>query len=411
MHEKLMLARKDLFGAVERGFLSEAGTSAAIARANIPDKAAQLVTSATDHPGLVLWERSAKSDVIGPGVVEADLLGLLRDFGACIAVPLLYGQDFLERYPQCLKDIWTFDHHAFPLLAIGVPAWAPLKSLKHGLVARNRLLDQMTALYRRIDQTQTGQAVDFGADMSDVSQVALDRNTAFRKHAFSFRQRASTDLGLLIGQNANTQPTVFWFILFIYSTPGLVQQLRAEVAPHITTTDGPEGLSITRFDHDAIAKDCQLLKSSFLETLRLTDEPTSIRHVSRPLTVVDGMHEHSIRPGTWISVPHSVAHRDASVFPSPQDFIPERFIEKDSVTGKRAARYGRLKPWGAGFGICKGRTFAVKEVLAIGSAIIMLWDMAPADAQGWIIPKMLPGTGVARPATDVRVVLKRRSGK
>ncbi|GME45614.1 hypothetical protein PV07_12187 [Neofusicoccum parvum] len=98
----------------------------------------------------------------------------------------------------------------------------------------------MTALYRRIDQAQTGQAVDVGAGMSDVSQVALDRNTAFRKHAFSFRQRASTDLGLLIGQNANTQPTVFWFILFIYSTPGLVQQLRAEVAPHITTTDAPE---------------------------------------------------------------------------------------------------------------------------------------------------------------------------
>ena len=67
-----------------------------------------------------------------PGAVEANHQSLTRDFGACISIPLLYGHDFLERYPQLLDDFWKFDNDIFPLLMIGIPPWAPFKVMKEG---------------------------------------------------------------------------------------------------------------------------------------------------------------------------------------------------------------------------------------------------------------------------------------
>lgn len=72
--------------------------------------------------------------------VEANLSSLSRDFGACIAIPILYNQSFLDRYPQLLNDFWKFDNNLFPLLMMGVPTWLlfPFKVMREGLAARSR---------------------------------------------------------------------------------------------------------------------------------------------------------------------------------------------------------------------------------------------------------------------------------
>ena len=57
--------------------------------------------------------------------------------------------------------------------------------------------------------------------------------------------------------------------------------------------------------------------------------------------------------------------------------------------------------------MCKGRSFAEKEILALGAAVIGLWDIEPASGT-WKIPTMIPGTGVKKPVEDIRVVIKRR---
>lgn len=103
------------------------------------------------------WEPSTDIQVIAPalpgkpGIVEANLQSWTRDFGACMAIPLLYGKDFLDRYPQLLDDFWKFDNDLFPLLMIGIPQWAPFKIVKEGPAARARILREMEALYRRVD--------------------------------------------------------------------------------------------------------------------------------------------------------------------------------------------------------------------------------------------------------------------
>ncbi|KAH8722701.1 cytochrome P450 [Phaeosphaeriaceae sp. PMI808] len=303
LQEKLKCAKKELSSAVECSFLSENGASAGIISANIPGKVETLVSLAKTKEDLRLWERASNIKLVQPDTVQADLATLMRDSGACIAIPLLY-------------DLWQFDHNNFPLLLMGVPTWMPLKHFKEGLSARSRLIQEMEALYRRIDQHQTG----------------------------------------------------------------LLSALRKEVSPYIEVAEN----KITTFSYETIFNESPLLKSTLYETFR------------------------KVQAGTWISVSHRAVQDDATIFHTPDVFKPDRFIEVDQVTGRRVARYGRFKPWGAGVGMCKGRTFAEKEILCVGAALISLWDINPTDGGTWKIPEMSPGAGVWRPLQDIRVSIEKK---
>ncbi|KAF4541790.1 Cytochrome p450 [Lasiodiplodia theobromae] len=414
MRDALNRCKKDLFAAVEKGFVNESASLEMIQRADVGTKTYNLITFSSDPAELNPWERSANHKLIQPetstqpGIVEAGLESLIRNFGTSVAIPLLYGSDFLKRNPQLIDDFWKFDGEVFPLRMIGIPEWAPIKSLQEGLAARSRVLQALYALYERIDKHIQGESLD--CDMSDVGQVALDRCKAYTAQNVSYRHRGDIDMGLLWGQNANTQPLIYWFVVYVYATPGLLADIRAEIAPHVhLTTDAATGHArIAKIDYPALSRDCPLLKSAYLETFRLANEPSCLRYVGRDLTVADGDIEHRLRQGTYITVPLGINQRSADVYADPSKFVPERFIETDEASGKRVARYGPLKPWGMGTGICKGRTFAEKEILGVVASVASLWDFEPADGSAWRVPDMKPGTGVMRPVKDIRIRAKRR---
>jgi cytochrome P450 len=133
------------------------------------------------------------------------------------------------------------------------------------------------------------------------------------------------------------------------------------------------------------------------------------QHPSGMLHAVnDGANKHELKPGMFVSAPHALIQRDPSVYADPDKFVPDRFLEADPESGKLSARYGRLKPWGSGAAMCKGRTFAEKEIVALSAAIMTLWNIGPAS-DTWNLPAMVPGTGVKRPVEDIRVVITRRA--
>lgn len=403
---------RDLLAPIERAFVNDSAVTAALGESCIAQKAASFVTFSPDRNKMRRWELSADIRVITPdlpgrpGAVEASLQSLSRDFGACIAIPLLYGQDFLDRSPRLLDELWKFDNDVFPFLMIGVPPWLPVKLIKDGVAARSRLIQDLEALFRRVDQYQRGDVVDFGADLSDISKIALEHNSIYNRTNWPYRDRGASELVILWGQNANTQPTLFWVLVYIYCTPGLLVRVRDEIAPHVTISQTvvPE---ITSIDLAALSRACPLLKACVFETYRLSNDPVSIRYVARPMTIDDGMCKHNLSPGTFVSAPLSLIQHDPSVYTDPDKFMPERFLGIDAESGKMVARYGRLKPWGAGTSMCKGRTLAEKQIMSLSAAIISLWEIAPAAGR-WDVPAMVPGTGVKKPVKDIRVVIRRR---
>ncbi|OJD36777.1 cytochrome p450 [Diplodia corticola] len=415
MRDAMDRCQKDLFAAVEKGFVNESASLASIQKADVGSRTYSFITFSSNADHLNPWERAADHKLIQPesstepGVVEVGLENLIRNYGTAIAIPLLYGSDFLQRNPRLIEDFWKFDNVVFPLRMVGIPEWAPIKSLKEGLAARTRVLEALLSLYERIDKHIRGDE-SLDCDMSDVSQVALDRCKSYMANDVSFRHRADIDMGLLWGQNANTQPLIYWFVVYVYATPGLLEAIREEMAPYVQlTTDGStHHARISKIDYSGLSRDCPLLKSAYLETFRHANEPSCLRYVGRDLSIADGEQTHHLAQGTWITVPLAINQRSAAVYADPTKFAPDRFIETDEATGKRVARYGKLKPWGMGTGICKGRTFAEKEILGVVASVVSLWDFEPADGSAWRVPDMKPGTGVMRPVNDIRIRAKRR---
>lgn len=158
LKKKLENSWRDFLPSMERLFLNESGATATIERAQVAERVASLVTFSSDIENMKRWEVSADVRAIStdlqssPAVVEANLHSLVRDFGACIAIPLLYGNDFLDRNPRLLDDLWKFDSGLFIPLLLGVPTWAPFQVIKDGLGARSRLLSAMESLYRCISE-------------------------------------------------------------------------------------------------------------------------------------------------------------------------------------------------------------------------------------------------------------------
>ncbi|KAK3343187.1 cytochrome P450 [Neurospora tetraspora] len=408
LRKKVESTFKPWHSPIERVFNNDAGATAAFERGNLPKMVSEFVSFSQEKEKMKRWELRADTKVIKQGeAVEANFSALIMDFGACFTIPPIFGHDLLDRNPHLLEDIWKFDH-VVPLLFINMPKWVPFKVMKEGLKARKRLLDGVEAFSRRVTQFQRGEKVDDAAEMSDVSDVVLERNTALKRNEWSYKERAASELLVLFASNTNTQPVLFWLVLYIYSTSGLVDTLRKEVAPFVTLSNSHNKKEITAIDTSGMSRECQLLKSIILETLRLAFGAVSTRFVKRPITVQDGNHTHQLHPGTFLSVAHSFSQRDPSLYPDPDKFVPDRFLETDPSSGKLVAKYGKLRPWGAGASMCRGRLFAEKELMAIGAALVMLWDISPAGGCEWRLPEMVGGPGPVKPKEDVRVVIQRR---
>jgi cytochrome P450 len=211
---------------------------------------------------------------------------------------------------------------------------------------------------------------------------------------------------------------VYWNILFILSTPGLLARIRAEMAPYITIT---KPVSIGSFSeapkltiaYEGLSAKCPLLKSTYFESLRLSDAPWSIRKVSTAVTIssdkgsVDSL-SFSLKKGEYVTVPHDLHMRDPRYFAEPDKFIPDRFIVRKE-DGTETVDPGTMRPYGGGPSICKGRVFAERECLSLVAGVLAYWDFEPADEKvGWVIPKMQKTAGVSRPIGDTRVRVRRR---
>jgi hypothetical protein len=103
VRDQLGPAYKRIVAVVERNYVNEVGATAALERADIPGHTLQFVSFRGDgEKGQRLWEAAAQVEVLKrdgsgePGIVEADLHALVRDFGMCIALPQLYGKHFCE---------------------------------------------------------------------------------------------------------------------------------------------------------------------------------------------------------------------------------------------------------------------------------------------------------------------------
>ncbi len=180
----------------------------------------------------------------------------------------------------------------------------------------------------------------------------------------------------LIAGHETTVVSLCWSFHWLLSQPEHLERLMAELAPL-----GPdaEPAAYTRLPFlDAVVK----------ETLRLWPVVTDINRVLAKPMALGG---YELPPGTTVAGASAILHYDPELYPEPDRFRPERFLER------RFAPYEYI-PFGGGERMCPGSQFSPFELkVALGTLLtrgrFRLLDEGPPPVKR-MGAMMAPATGV-----------------
>ncbi|KAM3071989.1 hypothetical protein ACMFMG_008455 [Clarireedia jacksonii] len=361
------------------------------------------------------WERYANAEYISSKEMEVDLMALVRDVMGHASVPSVFGRALLENCPHVLHDIYDLDDGMMYFMA-GLPWWTPWPSVARAYFARSQAWDSMTKFHKALDASVDGKHVDPSwGDMDDISDFIMKRHEAFRNAGLAPEERA--DISIIWALVINSTLLVYWHVLYILSTPGLLSEILTEIAPYVTITPGETIGSFTEapklhLSHEGLSKNCPLFKSTYFESLRLSNQPLSVRKISNPITISTASTDNNDKTSYYlpanehVTIPHNLHMQDPAYFSSPTTFNPTRFLTPD----KKSTDPGTIRPYGGGGSMCKGRLYAERECLAMVAGILMFWEIEPAAGMKgkWTIPEMKRTSAMAKPMVDTRVRIRRR---
>ncbi|HEY9801146.1 MAG TPA: cytochrome P450 [Leptolyngbyaceae cyanobacterium] len=185
---------------------------------------------------------------------------------------------------------------------------------------------------------------------------------------------------MLLAGYETTASALAWACYWIHLVPGIQDKLRAELMPLGTMPD-PEAL--TRLPY---------LKAVCLETLRMCPPiPFAIRLLKQPWA----FHGYELPAGVGIGTAIGVTHFNPTIYPQPQTFRPERFLER------QYSPYEYL-PFGGGTRRCLGAAFAVYEMQIVLGTILARHQLA-LTKQRPITPSRL-GFAIS-PKSHVKMVI------
>ncbi len=221
-------------------------------------------------------------------------------------------------------------------------------------------------------------------------------------------------MGGVIALVANTSPGAFWPIYFIYSTPGLLDNIRREIDAIVVTNN--EGHEVTRsLDIKRLKEQCPLHTSTFQEPLRFGSIGTSVREVMED-TILDG--QWLLAKGAMVQMPSRVIHKDPSLWGSDVEefnsccFMKDSEAQRSGSTARKRTIPACFRAFGGGTTLCSGRHFATNEILALTAMFVLRSDMAPA-AGTWSMPSANNSNMsivIIQPDTDLEVEVSLRKG-
>lgn len=316
------------------------------------------------------WERFADADIIetpdGQRFIEADLVPLIKNFVTKTANPALFGSDFDKNFDDTAQLLWAYEAAFSAPFATWLPswltAWVPRPAVQKARRARRTLLLNLEEYHEAAEKVHSGEEAGIRwQDLDDASTLIKERIKAFRKHDVSIRARAASDLTLLRAMHTNAAPLTFWLLYETLRDPVLVQQIREETAPHVKAVQPKNEFNlgvwvpprVEHLDIEALTTQCPLLKSAYVETMRLYTGAWSTRQLSKG-TVLEssGKGEDGCvleGDGAYVHAPHGLHHMDAQYFPDPNEWHGLRHI-RESVNEKGAvsktADLGTIRPYG-----------------------------------------------------------------
>ncbi len=234
-------------------------------------------------------------------------------------------------------DMTTNPRFLLPLLAVG-----PSRVRRVG--AFRRRIERVDALiYREIAERRRAEDV---AEREDVLSMMIGA-THEDDSPMSDEEMRDELLTLLVAGHETTATSLAWAVERLARHPEKLERLRAEVE----------------------AGDEEYLTATIQETLRL--RPV-ISIVLRKLTEPVQIGGYELPAGVSVAPCVYLVHRNPEVYPEPQRFRPERFLESPPGT------YTWI-PFGGGVRRCLGASFAQFEMTVVLRELVRRRQIRPAD--------------------------------
>ncbi|XP_057702840.1 prostacyclin synthase-like [Corythoichthys intestinalis] len=261
--------------------------------------------------------------------------------------------------------------------------------------ARHRLWELLAPL---------GQTADSGSS----AWIHAYRRLLQEEGADEEMQRRAILLQLWATQG-NVGPAAFWLLGFLLTNPEALTAVRNEFKQISQIETSGASLLHSRGN-------TPVFDSALEETLRLTAAPFITREVVQEKTIqMANGQEYHLRKGDRVCLfPFTSPQMDPEIYPDPQKFQFDRFLNKDGTTKRDFYKGGRrLKyytmPWGAGTNGCVGKQFAINTIRQFAYLMLnMDLELCDTNAQMPEINTSRYGFGMLQPKGDLLVHIKAR---
>lgn len=303
----------------------------------------------------------------------------------------LYGpQNPIAMDPPLKSRFWDFDA-GIPGLLLGL---YPSITARAAYKGREALVEAFNK-YLAADKQTSG------------SSLVQARKNIADKYGLDIDSTARCEASFLFAGVTNTAITSFWLVLSIFARPALLSKVREELESTLGDVSGKDAarkISIKR-----ITKECKVLLSTYREVLRVYSDNSSTRMVTDDTLLAD---QYFLKKGSILQISGAAIHNDQTVWGEDvKDFKPDRFLEEKQAA--KSIRPAAFRAFGGGATLCPGRHFALNEILALVSMIVLLFDMKPIDEQDWKLPNkkddVLP-IHILEPLSEAFVNMRLREG-
>jgi cytochrome P450 len=238
------------------------------------------------------------------------------------------------------------------------------------------------------------------------SELMQARKILFHDNAewFSDQDLGGSQTGIFWGSLGNTIPAVCWTLFYILQDTKAVETIQREIdtnLPFLPLDNDSDSSLIEEWTPEQL-NSCVYLESAVYETLRMAGAPLLTRRCDKETQIVlqDGR-TLIVKPNEIIAYFAGVTHLDANLFPEPNKFIFDRFVNKTAET------VPGFIPFGAGKNMCPGRFFAKNEMKICLAMLLRYMEYKFIGTK--VIPKQKPqriGFGVAPPNEDIPIMYR-----
>lgn len=235
----------------------------------------------------------------------------------------------------------------FPALQVDLGAWSPWGKFLHQKQQIEKLLD--LEIQERRDNPDASRS-----DILSLMMLACDENG----EPMTDEELRDELMTLLVAGHETTASALTWALYWIHRLPEVREKLLAELDNFGEHADLSE---VARLPY--LTAVCQ-------ETLRIYPIAmiTLPRIVKKPIKISG----YEFQPGTMLAPCIYLTHRRPDLYPEPQLFKPERFLER------QYSQYEYI-PFGGGNRRCLGMAFAMFEMKLVLATVLSNLELALVD--------------------------------